>query len=68
MSNNEIASVMLGNLLDEQIMMTQLCTALSRSNVKLTDVPVPEKLARKREKMRKIPLYDYTAVSLPGVR
>jgi len=66
MTDNEIKSVMLGNLLDEQIMMVQLCTVLNCSNVEQADVPVPEKLARARAKSGKLPFYDYKVLTLTG--
>lgn len=66
MTDGQIKSASLGNLLDEQIMMVQLCTVLNCSNVEPADVPVPEKLARARSKSGKLPFYDYKVLTLTG--
>lgn len=66
MTDDKIKSVMLGNLLDEQIMMVQLCTVLNCSNVEQADIPVPEKLARKRSKTGRVPFYDYKILTVTG--
>jgi hypothetical protein len=66
MSDDSIKATMLGNLLDEQIMLVQLCTVLNCGNVEQVDLPVPVKLARAREKSGKIPLYDYKVLTLTG--
>lgn len=66
MTDDDIKAVMLGNLLDEQIMLVQLCTVLNCGNVEQTDVSVPDKLARARAKSGKLPLYDYKVLTLTG--
>ena len=66
MNDDQIKTVMIGNVSDEQIMLAQLCTVLNCGNVEPADVAVPGKLARARAKSGKLPLYDYKVLTLSG--